>query len=124
MRIKQSRLEEIFFRKRVSGKDKEGSSYETWGAAFPVMAEIWPASGKVQAQQYGERLSYIRNVRLEGDYVITADAKGHAMYKTTSGLNIQEGDGLCLYTDPKNKPDYRIISIKPYRPLKMEIEKI
>jgi hypothetical protein len=124
MRIKQSRLEEIFFRKRVSEKDKEGSSYETWGAAFPVMAEIWLASGKVQAQQYGERLSYIRNVRLEGDYIITGDAKGRAMYKTTSGLNIQEGDGICLYVNPKNEPDYRIISIKPYRPLKMEIEKI
>lgn len=124
MRIRQSRLEEIFFRKRVSEKDKEGSSYETWGAAFPVMVEIWPASGKVQAQQYGERLSYIRNVKLEGDYIITADAKGHAMYKTESGLNIQEGDGICLYVDPKNEPDYRIISIKPYRPLKMEIEKI
>lgn len=124
MRIKQSRLEEIFFRKRVSEKDKEGSSYETWGAAFPVMAEVWPASGKVQAQQYGERLSYIRNVRLEGSYTITGDAKGRAMYKTTSGLSIQEGDGICLYVDPKNEPDYRIISIKPYRPLKMEIEKI
>lgn len=124
MRIKQSRLEEIFFRKRVSEKDKEGSSYETWGAAFPVMAEIWPTSGKVQAQQYGERLSYIRNVRLEGNYIITGDAKGRAMYKTASGLKIQEGDGICLYTDPKNEPDYRIISIKPYRPLKMEIEKI
>lgn len=124
MRIRRSRLETYYWRKRISKKDKEGSSYEAWEAAIPFEGESWPASGKVQAQQYGEQLSYIRNLRIEGDYAIVTDDKGMVSYDFGNGLEIRESDGICLYTDPGREPDYRIISIKPYRPLRMELKKI
>ncbi|MDO4341072.1 MAG: hypothetical protein Q4C91_23850 [Eubacteriales bacterium] len=124
MRIKRSRLETYHCRKRVTQKDKEGSTYEEWGAAVPFSGESWPASGKVQAQQYGERLACIRNLRIEGRYTIETDEKGMVSYDFGNGLKIQESDGICLYVPGNHEPDYRIISIKPYRPLKLEVERI
>ena len=47
-------------------KDREGSTYEEYSAASSFSGESWPASGKVQAQQYGQRLGYIRNVKIDG----------------------------------------------------------
>ena len=73
---------------------------------------------------YGERLSYIRNLRIDGKYVITTDRKGKEHYIFSDGLDIAESDGLCLYVERNAKPDYKIISIKPYKPLRLEAEKI
>ena len=73
---------------------------------MPIKATIWPASGKVQAEMYGERLAYIKNMEYEG--------------KET----MQEGDGICVFVDPESDPDYKIISIKEYSPMLMELEKI
>lgn len=35
-----------------------------------------------------------------------------------------EGDGLCVYVGANDDPDYKIISIRPYKPLKLEVERI
>lgn len=124
MRIKRSRLEEYHWRKRIPKKDNEGSSYEEWEAAVSFKGESWPASGKVQAQQYGERLSCIRNMKIDGKYNIETDEKGMVSYNFGNGLRIMENDGICLYVGEKQKPDYKIISIKPYNPLRLELERI
>lgn len=124
MRIKRSRIEEYYWKKRISKKDKEGSSYEEWGAAVSFKGESWLASGKVQAQQYGERLPYIRNMKIEGKYTIETDEKGMVSYGFENGMKIMESDGICLYVGENQKPDYKIISIKPYKPLKLEVERI
>lgn len=70
MRLRRSRLEEFFHKKMTVKKDKEGSTSEEYGAASSVTGESWPASGKVQAEQYGQRLNYIRNIRIQGSYKI------------------------------------------------------
>ncbi len=124
MRLRRNRLEEFFHKKMTVKKDKEGSTSEEYGTASSVTGEIWPASGKVQAEQYGQRLNYIRNVRLQGNYKIQADEKNRLHYIMEDGTDIEERDGICLYVAADQSPDYRIISIKPYRFLTMEVEKI
>lgn len=124
MRIKCSRLETYHLRKRITKKDKEGSTYEEWDAAASFSGESWPASGKVQAQQYGERLAYIRNLRIDGKYTMETDEKGMVSYDFGEGRKFRESDGICLYVPGEHDPDYKIISIKPYRPLKLEVERI
>lgn len=124
MRLRRNRLENYYWKPRISKKDKEGSTYEEWGAAVSFQGESWPATGKVQAQQYGERLSYIRNLRIEGKYTMETDEKGMISYDFGDGLKIRESDGICLYVSGDHDPDYKIISIKPYRPLKLEVERI
>ena len=113
MRLRRSRTETYYHKKRIVEKDREGSTRESYGTASSVEGESWPASGKVQAQQYGERLNYIRN-----------DEKGSMHYSLENGTDIQESDGICLFVGKDAVPDYRIISIKPYRMLSLEVEKL
>ena len=121
MRLRRSRIETYYHKKRIVEKDREGSTGESYGTASSVEGESWPASGKVQVQQYGERLNYIRNVRISGKYEVKPDEKGRMHYILENGTDIQESDGICLFAGKDEKPDYRIISIKPYRILSLEM---
>lgn len=90
----------------MAGKDKEGGSVVTYEEAIEIQATIWPAGGRVQAEMYGERLSYIKNMEYDGPEEMT------------------EGDGVCVFTGPEDLPDYKIISIKrEYRPRMLELER-
>lgn len=124
MRMKRSRVQKFFLKKREVKKDGEGSTYDEYGEAVAFRGEAWAASGKVQAEQYGERLSYIRNVRVDGKYRVEADKKGILHYVYPDGLDIVESDGVCLYVGADMEPDYKVISIKPVKPLRMECIKI
>lgn len=124
MRLKQSRLKQYHHKKRITVKDSEGGTSEEYGAAVTFSGEIWPAGGKVQAEMYGERLQYIYNVRLDGNYSIQPDEKGHLHYIHESGADMMESDGICLFSKKDAIPDYKIIAIRPYRFLKLEVEKL
>lgn len=96
MRLRRSRLEGFFHKKMTVKKDKEGSTSEEYGTASSVIGEIWSASGKVQAEQYGQRLNYIRNIRIQGSYKIQTDEKGRMHYILEDGTDIEERDEICL----------------------------
>lgn len=114
MRLRRSRTETYYHKKRIVEKDREGSTRESYGTASSVEGESWPASGKVQVQQYGERLNYIRNVRISGKYEVKPDEKGRMHY-------ILENVGTCwtnrayapyveFGTGPKGQADHAGIS--------------
>lgn len=124
MRMKRSRVKTHYIRSRTSVKDSEGGSNVTYEAAHEFRGEVWPASGKVQAEMYGEKLSYIRNVRVDGKYIITTDRNGIVHYVYPDGLDIVESDGACLYVLGEAMPDYKVLSVKPYEPLRMECMKL
>lgn len=123
MRLKRNRLKHYNHRRAVQVKDNEGNSYTEYGEAKPVTAEIWPAGGKLQAEMYGQRLPYIRNCRLDGEYKTQTDEKGRVSY-LFGAQPIREGDGICLDVPEESDPDYKIIAIRPYRYLYMELEKL
>lgn len=123
MRIRRNRLQKMFLKKRITVKDKEGCTTEKWRDGASFLGEQWPASGKVQAQQYGDRLGYILNMKVNGYYEVKSDSHGN-YYDFGGGLVFREQDGICVFTSSTSEPDYRIISIKPYRFLTMELEKI
>ena len=123
MRLRQSRLETYYHRKRMVKKDREGCTYEEYSAASSFSGESWPASGKVQAQQYGQRLGYIRNVKIDGGYAIKPDKNGRLHYILDNGIDLMELDGICLFVGENTEPDYRIVAIKSYRFLTLEVER-
>ena len=124
MRLIRDRIATYQLRKSEKKKDSEGGTYTAYSTAQPFSAEVWPASGKLQAEMYGERLTYIRNVRIDGKYEAKPDEKGVVHYVLENGLDVVEGDGLCLYVGATMVPDYRIIAIRPYRYLQIEAERI
>lgn len=125
MRMKRSRVKEYFCRKAVTVKDKEGGTSLEYQPSIAFSGEVWPAGGKIQAEQYGNRLGYIRNIKIQGEYEVSPDERGrlHYIFPET-GLDIVEGDGLCLHVPGDAPPDYRVISIRPYVPLRLEAEKL
>lgn len=154
--MKVSRIQTLNLRRKTAViKDAEGVPEIVWGGATQVKAEVWPASGYLQAQTYGDRINSIMNVKIQGSYRIVTEGN-HVVYQF-DGFSLCEGDGLRLYpegagylsdevllqnengkliTDHKGNvilaapsfeiavPDYKIISIKPYKPLKLEVERI
>lgn len=124
MRMRRNRVKAYYAKARIPKKDNEGGIYDEYGAAISFAGEVWPRGGKVQAETYGEKLSYIRNVKVQGEYVITTDRKNIIHYVFPEGLDISESDGMCLYVPPEADPDYKIIAIKPYNPLRLECERL
>ncbi|MGN8654185.1 hypothetical protein ACTNEQ_05030 [Blautia obeum] len=124
MRLRRNRIDTFYHKKRVVTKDSEGGTRETYGAATPLEGESWPASGRTQALQYGQKLSYIRNVRLSDSYQIKSDDKGRNVYVFENGAEIQELDGMCILVYGDMEPDYKIVAIKPYQHLLLEVEKL
>lgn len=107
MRMRQSAKKTYYWRPLVSAKNEEGASYETWDDPVEIEAEIWPAGGRVQAEQYGMRLSYMKNMLYDGSEAL------------------MEGDGICVDVDSDEDPDYRIVSAqREYMPLVIELEKV
>jgi len=105
MRVRNK--QKYYLKRKVVIEDDEGGKYPSYSTtSIEVEANIWPASGKLQAEIYGERLKYIMNMLYDGN----------------EGL--VEGDGICVYVASTSTPDYKIISIKPYSHKFIELEKI
>ena len=73
-RIKRDRLQTINVRNRTVTKDSEGVPEETFGTAYELNAEVWPAGGRRQIEQYGDRLANIANIRVQGKYDVASQA--------------------------------------------------
>ena len=79
----------------------------TYQAAIEIDATIWPAGGRVQAEMYGEKLAYMKNMEYAGPETM------------------QEGDGICVFVGPTDAPDYKIVSIQPeHDPKVMMLERM
>ncbi|WP_404989286.1 hypothetical protein [Clostridium culturomicium] len=107
MRIKSKKP--YLLKRKILIEDNEGGKYTGYSEeAIEIKASISPASGKLQAEIYGERLNYILNMLYDGN------------------IELKEGDGICYttYAISTKTPDYKIISIKPYSHLMVELEKI
>lgn len=105
MRVKNKKT--YYLKKKVIIEDNEGGKYEEFEKeGLEIKANISPASGKLQAEIYGERLNYILNMLYDGL------------------LGLVEGDGICVYASKDSEPDYKIISIKRYSHMVIELEKV
>ena len=94
-------------RKRTVGRDKEGGNLTGYETAIPIEAVIWSVGGRVQAEMYGERLSYIKNMQYEGMETI------------------REGDGICVNAASGEKPDYKVIAVNDdFIPIQITLERI
>ena len=75
----------------ITTKDEEGCVTTDYSEPIDIMANIYPSSGKLQAELYGLRLNYIMNMLIYNSY------------------NIKETD--VVYVDGYR---YKVISIKKY----------
>ena len=123
MRLKRSRQKTLYLYNRTVGRDAEGGTQESFSeAGTTVCGEWWPASGKLQEDLYGQRLPYIRNIRLSERYEVKTDAKGRTYYYLPDrDTELREADRFGIETD---LPQYRILSIRSERFLRIEVEAV
>lgn len=93
MRMRRKQMKMYNLRKREITKNSEGGAVVRWAEAVPIDATIWQAGGAVQAQLYGEHLAYIKNMEYHG------------------AEDVQENDGICVYVEDTEPPDYIIKAI-------------
>lgn len=121
--LKRSRLSTYYVRNRTTEKNNEGVTTDAYGEAFPVEGEIWPATSKRQVEMYGDRVSDIANMRITGrSTLVMTENRGLSVVRE-DGSEIKLGDGVCVLAAQDQEPDYRVLSITPYEPIKMEIER-
>ena len=100
-------MKKYSLRKRQVVKNSEGGTDVSYQAAIEILATIWPAGGRVQAEMYGEKLKYMKNMEYSGSETM------------------QEGDGICVFVGPTDDPDYKIVSIQPeHDPKVMMLERM
>ena len=121
-RIKRDRLQTIYVRNRTVEKDSEGVPTEIFGEAYSRNAEVWPAGGRRQIEQYGDRLANIANIRIQGKYDVASEAT-RVIVTFDDDHTIEAGDGVCIFVGGDSDPDYRVISITPTRPVHLEVER-
>ena len=89
MRVKNKKTYQL--KKRTIITDSEGGKYPDFAEPIEINANIYPASGKLEAEIYGERLSYMLNM----------------LYDESE--EIAEGDRVIY-----DNSNYKVISIKKY----------
>lgn len=105
--MRRKQMKKYHLRVRTITKNSEGGDDVGYAAAVPIEATIWAAGGAVQAAQYGEKLTYIKNMEYSGKEAL------------------KEGDGICVYVAGDEDPDYKIISInRDVDPNVITLEKI
>ena len=118
--MKHRRIQTIKVANKVVTKDSEGVPNVSYGEPMEFKGEVWPATSKLAVDTYGERVNAIMNVKIRGIYTVVRNDNGVLGY-AFDDFEIREGDGVCIESDV---PGYRIVSIKPYKPLKLEVERL
>lgn len=100
MRLRRCDLQTVYLKKRVPTQDDEGNGILIYSdESNELQMNIQSAGGQVMAQIYGESLPYVKVCKYQGD-------------KIKEGKN--EKDGICLYVNKNNAPDYEIVAIQTF----------
>ena len=122
-RLKQTRVRSFWIKKRNVAKDNEGVPVISFGEPVEVKGEVWPATSKRQIETYGDRINDIANVHLQGQYTIT-EQNGAVVAVLADDITLELGDGFYIFRDKDEPtPDYIVLSITEYQPLKLEVER-
>lgn len=108
----------VNFVERIPLKDDDGTTYEGWSNEhLKITGNVQPAGGKVMAEQYGERLNSM--LIMYADRTVVTEKMLHAHNGE------QKAYGAYLYV-PKtaNKPDYKVVAIKGWQHIVIELEKV
>jgi hypothetical protein len=104
----------LYYLKKCSAKkDESGYTITEYSEPIPIRAEIYLASGQMQAMTYGLRVIYIMNMLFDPND------------STNKGVTIDENDYICVNVGETDEPDYKVVSKKVYTKHQLfEIEKV
>lgn len=92
MRMRRNLQKTYHLKRKTTAVTDEGGRIPAWESPIGIRATVWQAQGRMQAEMYGERLTYMKNMEYEGT------------------LAINEGDGICVNVSDEQEPDYIVVS--------------
>ncbi|WEG74413.1 hypothetical protein [Vagococcus intermedius] len=100
MRLKERELITVYLKKHLVTENSDGDETIIYSdKSVELKMNVQNAGGTVNAQIYGMRLPYIKACKYQG-------------------LVIKEGenelDGLCVFVESEDRPDYHIQSIQTF----------
>lgn len=100
MRLSKRSLKTVYLKKRKVELDDEATEIVSYPDE-PVKIEmtVQAASGTINAQIYGNKLETMKACKYQGD-------------KITEFEN--ELDGICVYVEKEESPDFEIVSIQTF----------
>ena len=110
------------FSNYITTKDKVGNRIKKYDTEndFVINCYIYPASGKVEAMEYGLELKYIYKCLTDEPYEPKVE-NGRLVYVNYKGHYIAEGDGVSVFG---KDVDFKIVSIRQHGHLVLELEMI
>lgn len=99
MRLIKRNLTTVYLKRIAIIQDDEGNDIAKYGDPLELEMNVQSASGAVNAQIYGSKLSSMKSCKYQGD-------------ELKEGRD--ENSGICLYADKDEQPDYKIKSIQPF----------
>ena len=121
MRLRQTRVRTFTMRPRTVTKDSEGAPVIRFGESFTVKGYLWDGAGDRQQREYGDVLTNTASMRIEGQYKIrTMNGTPYILF--ADGREIHINDGLYLYADIDDSPDYLVTRFVEYHPLRLEVQ--
>lgn len=115
MRLIKRDQKQIVFRERVVGQDPDGTTYDDWAEeSILIYGNLQPLSGKLASEMYGERLNYMLAMYLE------VNPNTQALLQRFNSS--EKGYGAHIYNS--EKPDYKVVAIKQWRHIVIELEVI
>lgn len=104
MFLKRNKLKPYKYFKKTTKCNEEGVCAKSYEYSKNILAEIYPAGGKVQSEIYGDRIKYMLNMNIP------------------NGYHICENDAIAYMSEEAN---YKIVSIKRWtHHSQLELEKI
>lgn len=100
MRLRERDLKTVYLKRHTIEIDEEGDEQINYSEeSEEIRMTVQSAGGQINAQIYGVRLQYIKSCKYQGDVIKEAR---------------NENDGVCVYVEATEEPDYRIISIQEF----------
>lgn len=99
MRLRERDLVTVYLKRTEFDQDDEGNDIIKYLDPIQVRMNIQSASGTVNAQIYGSKLSSMKSCKYQGDELKEAR---------------DENSGVCVYVGKYEQPDYKVVSIQPF----------
>lgn len=99
MRLRERDLVTVYLKRTEFDQDDEGNDITKYLDPVALRMNVQSASGTVNAQIYGSKLSSMKSCKYQG----TELKEGR-----------DENSGVCVYVDKGSEPDYKIKSIQPF----------
>ena len=99
MKLRERDLTTVYVKRGELEQDDEGNDITKYLDPISLRMNVQSASGTVNAQIYGSKLSSMKSCKYQG----TELKEGR-----------DENSGVCVYVDKGSEPDYKIKSIQPF----------